>query len=1454
MQRRQLLGFLFVFLFVAPAWSVFLAQAQGGTVTVFSSGSAEETVTVTSGQHGAVGLDLIRNTTVTSASFFLKPDSSGSTPGTVSLDINQDGLPEWDFNQSGYGHLGQQNEFINGTTTASVSIQPASVNQSTPSSPDFYMPNGAEVSSASVDVAFSPKMGGGFFPTGFIHAVAFGDTNGDGFDDVALFSQTANITSSGNGTSGNGTTGNTTGAFSIGPAFRIMTYANATGLTMGPWEMTCDNVTETFMADLDGDGYDDVINHAASDRKLCIHFLNSTSGAFQPQVNVSLSSSIRDLAFVDFAGVGADQMVTVQTSGKVAYADFNTRSNAFDERDYETVLIQGTQTAANLNRLLVDFFNGQGNLPVLIAVDVNNDGTEVFSTSNGLAVGTSSISGITSDAIVGDLDGDGDLDILASRSTGHRSITKTNSGGWSGDNHNNVVSLTNATVFNHDLVGGVSLLQPNMGSPDGNPATAEGNITVRNISTGGWGNQAFTNRVSQFTANEIEPWTVPRAIFLGDLDGDGIMEHIVLAGEGNQHGVFVSAYHRVGYDVDQNGQSDVEAEGYAGNGSNGLQPLAIVDAAGTWTTALSTLLPGLTYTSDAYGIEMAEVNMTMQSTSEGDFHFSNLNVGYLADFLVNTNPHVTGNLSNALNQQMTGGTGSFTVPLAFTTSQDGMFVIHAPTVNYQDGAPNIALPPQPVLILTDLQPDRVVIEWQNITEFGDGLLNFMVYREVTGQNPDTTQPSYGTAVANSTIDFAVQPGDTWTYWVRSVHDFGVTSNLSAPLDVVVPYPLPKSFVPDVTASDALDDAGGVLNISWGQGDASIEHHRIYASSVDFSSIEGMNATATTNATTFGLQIDQDNDGQILTDGLPYYVAVVGFDQYGNASMNVTTVGPVYTRNNTALETHLEVTYTPFVNEPTVESLLLARSERFGMVAYLHHEGHGLANQSIMLHVVGGEEEYTSSTTTNETGHASLDFTKLSDLGPIMAIGEMEVKVSFAGYDQDVTQQPLEASSNITAAYGTVPLTISGPSIIELDDNAGFTSVFSVSTPDITQETALANAEAYWEALTEDGKTASNGIAEVRGNEMTISGLGAHDGTLTLYFDSESPDYHVDGMQVSFAFEAPPVVEENQTNTTNETNTTEEPTFPDITLRASVDCGTAAYGWEEDTEDVTITCSVTNPNPFAVQIGFVWSLVPTTPPSIDLNHDEATVPGTIEANGTVDITLLLVRNGPTEGLYPGEQGKGYVITLTCFDQSSNACDAMSQKAGTTEGQVVWTLGEMPVVNDGNTNTVSDETSSAMTPVVVGLGVLIAVLAVVGGVLYMRNNRDDLFDEEDDEDYYGMALGEEPEGLADASESVDLTSSKSLEALKEEGKNLHEAAPEGLASSPTLGSRADAFEFGATANDTLPSETETDDALDEHHETEDDGITVDENGTEWWEDEEGVWWYREEGWEDWAAWEE
>ena len=141
--------------------------------------------------------------------------------------------------------------------------------------------------------------------------------------------------------------------------------------------------------------------------------------------------------------------------------------------------------------------------------------------------------------------------------------------------------------------------------------------------------------------------------------------------------------------------------------------------------------------------------------------------------------------------------------------------------------------------------------------------------------------------------------------------------------------------------------------------------------------------------------------------------------------------------------------------------------------------------------------------------------------------------------------------------------------------------------------------------------------------------------------------------------------------------------------------------------------------------------------------------------------------------------------------------------------------------------------------------------------MRSRFEDDFDDEDDEDYYAEAM-DGPDARSEK-KRFNLAESKSLDSLKAEGKVLHEDAPEGL-ESPRLGSSADAFQFGATAEDAIPEvNEEEDDAQDSEEEwaeeaEEDDGISVDEDGTEWWEDEEGVWWYREEGWEDWAVWED
>lgn len=95
-------------------------------------------------------------------------------------------------------------------------------------------------------------------------------------------------------------------------------------------------------------------------------------------------------------------------------------------------------------------------------------------------------------------------------------------------------------------------------------------------------------------------------------------------------------------------------------------------------------------------------------------------------------------------------------------------------------------------------------------------------------------------------------------------------------------------------------------------------------------------------------------------------------------------------------------------------------------------------------------------------------------------------------------------------------------------------------------------------------------------------------------------------------------------------------------------------------------------------------------------------------------------------------------------------------------------------------------------------------------------------------------------------------KSLDDLKSEGKTIGEDAPEERGIDFSLG--------GATKNeiDVHPDDeettSETHDAEVEEVSDSDDGISVDEDGTEWYEDELGVWWYREQGWDDWAEWQE
>ena len=78
---------------------------------------------------------------------------------------------------------------------------------------------------------------------------------------------------------------------------------------------------------------------------------------------------------------------------------------------------------------------------------------------------------------------------------------------------------------------------------------------------------------------------------------------------------------------------------------------------------------------------------------------------------------------------------------------------------------------------------------------------------------------------------------------------------------------------------------------------------------------------------------------------------------------------MYTRNDTALPTTIDVAYTDFTDNALEGLVLLARSQPLNAVAHLHQNGNGIADETLLMKVNGADESYAIELTTNETGHA-----------------------------------------------------------------------------------------------------------------------------------------------------------------------------------------------------------------------------------------------------------------------------------------------------------------------------------------------------------------------------------------------------------------------------------------------------------------------------------------------------
>ena len=1414
--------FVFFLLVFAQSGALLSASANGqaGSINLFSSGTSSIVIPLTANQTDTnFSIEVPRNVTLESAQFYINVDHSDVSPGQVSLDINQDGVKEWAFEGVGFGDLGQQNTFSNDYTAEDIySIGSAS-------STTIYVPHISTIQTAVASLTYTSEVVAGLRQTGQLTTYESGDFDNDTREEIVVLSNDQSVTN-------------------FSAAISMLDWDSLNGLTSTSWIPTCGSSSSLSVADFNGDNYSDVISVAPTANLACVHLFNTSTNTFGNASAVALSSGLISALAGDISGDGAADILSIHQNGIVSIREYDDRRNSFSDNATITLDQNGTSSPAQLVGLAGGYLGGsQGDFTVVVS-DASGYSNQISWANGAISASGDTMDGLSDDIVLGDIDLDGDLDIFSPNIQGY-TIAENTATGWSTSSVLTTLILENATIADHDGNGVVSLIVPQSDSLDGNAQTLDGNLTLYNI----------TLSSISTTSETLEPWTYPTDSMFVDMNNDGQMEHVVAAGEDTALGLFIGTWESVGVDIDLDGQHDMTAEGYAGDNASGTEPLMMVDDLGTMATLLAIQSAGQSSQPMYYDIEMTPLVFDFTSVGHGTFNISSLNIGYDMDFLVENNPAAQGNLTNVINQLQTAGAGTISVDLPFVSTKNGSLYASNLNADYTPGAPNLALPTDPVLQLEMLTYDTVYFSWQDEIEFGDGFIGFEVFKVPSGDSFDLNNPTFSSEM-NSTTDQDILPGDSYDYVVRSLHLYGVTSNLSARLTVTIPYPAPPSAVQGMTVVDTPNDNGSSFDLAW---DASLDapsEYRVFVEPFEILTLENLTELTSTSTASgpgaFSMNVTTTSDGTPLIDRTDYWVAVVAYDEYGNTSEQFSSIGPVYTLNNSLRLTELTLDITTSGHYDS-SSFVMSALDSLNLTVTLTSEGETLPSQDLSLHIEAGDFDYSMQGTTDENGvWYAVSVDDLTDLSATFSdfIGEATITVEYAGTAGSPSIQPADESSLILSGMGALRATLTHSSEpVDLNET-GYYDVEALITPELpSQSSILANVEYDWELTNETGAVTESGSVEVRGGKVSLSGISDAHGVLSFAPSQGQNWFSVNPETFSFSFAAHVAnetgnVTENQT--TNQTdNQTNEPVFPDVTLAGSISCEAVTYAWEENSIDSPMMCTVFNPNPFEVQLAFSWAVIPSSLPA--LSFEPTTLPGsgpilTINANETLEVTFTPIRNGPSEGLFPGLQGVGYELVLTCYDDGTDNCSDMTTPSATTEGELQWTLSEpltLPNTDNGDT---SDDSSKGGSGALVGGIIAVLVLAGVGVAFVLLRSRS-----VEDDDWFEAF--DELDETDDPVSAPTPRSSRSLDEIRSSGDDF-------IAGDPPEERRRTLFDEvdGRGTIEEYTNEEEFDSEENTGEETDDDGISVDENGTEWWEDEEGVWWYREEGWEDWAVWED
>lgn len=1434
---------ILVVLFLTPVLFVPQSFASGTTeVNTFAGGASSLTV-LSDGNNTTTSLqlDLERNVTFQEASFVVESQSASPSPGSVWINSST-GTTLWTYSGVGYGDLSHQNAFQTGSTYDTIQLN----NSSGMPSP-ILLPKNASIQSSHANITYSPQIDAQYVQVGAVRHMELGDSNGDNLTDAFVFSTS------------NSTTGVNTG-FAVVESNQTSMQYNLTN-----WTSTCINSDQIRIADMNNDSYDDVVTFSAGSEMMCIHYYNTTTMAYDPSFSVNITSSPIDVQLADMNEDGYPDFVTIHGfsgQGLVSLTLFNGSSDVVRQDDdipiFRWNFGQGRTSLRTLQ--IDDFFNRNQN--TIIVSDAWNDATEITydSQTRQLNANIQKFRNLTAQSVAGDIDGDGDIDFLTPKQMGSV-LVLNNQTGWLQVSLFDVLDTMNATIADHDNDGSVSLFTPDPQFEDGNPSTIEGSIGLRSISTIGLGSPSLS---------PLTPYSVPRDIQFSDIDHDGLLDQFILAGEGSQ-GVFIGAWHNLSLDTDVDGDDDLWAEGYSSTTISHLGILTVSDSNDVIKDSIAPFLPAYPGISDGYGVEMVTNMMSLSSNSNGTVNFSDLDIAYDIEFSVKNSAGTIGSLSNSLNQQMLPGSGTFTITLPVETTKPGQFDVTSLSLNYTLGAPNLALPPTPVLTVQSLTESGVIIEWQALSEFGSDLQEFQVFKMSSTSSYDYSSPYDTVSGQNFFSDTEVDIGSTYGYVVRSMHSYGIVSNLSQPLEVTIPYPPAPSAVTNVQIFDLdIETSSTPMKVTWDAStDTSIDEYRVFVKEAGYWDTEISdffgNGTVTSDNKYQILPYDDINNwyrtyspvatvgpdvtevdvtetseyydmnagnfpATSIQDTSQYYAVVLALDTYGNASLPH-LAGPTTIYNNSYINSQLSLSVESGPDStPVLESTSPLMVSAYAY--YLNETQSEIAIESAQLEVkiTHGDEKFILNGQTDANGvWTAIDVDDLHDIlipqtlldYSALNTGVVDIEVTMAPIEPN-NAQPFSGATATTSMGTGITVELSGiESTVDMDANDAIDINITLSATDTVNPAHQASLEGVtilWEAYDATSENAS-----LTGSETISTGkvriVSSFENMSRIEFTVDSSGRTLFGT-TTFTVLLNEYVVPDQGNETNQTVTEWIPTSIES---VTIACESATILTNKQDSNDPIECLLENPNPFSVDV--VVSVTASPP----LFKSPGTV--TILANGSQTISFVPKYEDP---LWDRQDDVDETKEFTIQIRTSSPEYDIAGEPLTVDDVVTWTASlhvEEPAATDG------EDKSSSNGALYGGIGAVVAVLAILGYIVYNRRAGADF----DDESFY---------------EEEEFIEEKEVETIEiPEGKPLDEFEDKTISEEPEIIERpGDALISEVSESAEEPVEETAEEVVEEEEQDDDDGISTDEFGTEWYEDEVGTWWYREAGAEDWSEYSE